>query len=486
MGARNLLFLLTDQQRRDTFACYGNTFVQAPHLNRLAERSFVFRRAYCAQPVCTPSRATLMTGLWPHSHGCLTNNVPLREGVPTLAEMLPAQYRRAYFGKWHLGDELRPQRGFGDWLSIEDGIYRRYYSSREQLEGRSSYHRFLLDHGFDPDSRALDGARLFSRRFAARLEERFTKCAYLGHRAAEFLRERADGEPFALVVSFLEPHPPFIGPLDDLHDAEKVPVGDAFLEAPARDTARWIRRRVRRIRRRGFHRDRLRDERDWRRVRARYSGLITLLDRAVGEILEALEASGRADETLVVFTTDHGEMMGDHALMGKGVMYEEATRVPWLLRAPWLAREGRAIDGPVSQVDLVPTLLELLGVGFDDRLQGQSRAAVLEGSQSLHANSVVIEKNGRRPSDRIRSLVSPDGWKLNLYRDERPELYDLGADPSERVNRFGRPEHAERVRGMVGALREWQAATGDPLRLPEPGAPRGRRGWFGRARATGP
>lgn len=102
----NLLFIFTDEQRFDTMACYGNTFVDAPNLNALSEQSFVFEHPYVVQPVCTPARSTIMTGLYPHTNGCVTNNIPLKPETPTLAEMVDPNYKRAYYGKWHLGDEV--------------------------------------------------------------------------------------------------------------------------------------------------------------------------------------------------------------------------------------------------------------------------------------------------------------------------------------------------------------------------------------------
>ena len=120
----NVLFLFTDQQRADTMACYGNDDIQTPNLNALASRSFVFDNAYVSQPVCTPSRATILTGLYPHTSGCTVNNVPLPPAVKTIAEMVPDEYRTGYFGKWHLGDELRPQHGFEEWVSIEEHLGR--------------------------------------------------------------------------------------------------------------------------------------------------------------------------------------------------------------------------------------------------------------------------------------------------------------------------------------------------------------------------
>jgi arylsulfatase A-like enzyme len=226
----------------------------------------------------------------------------------------------------------------------------------------------------------------------------------------------------------------------------------------------------------------LASESDWRRLRANYYGLISLVDRAVGEILEALEASGRADDTMVLFTSDHGDMLGDHAILGKSVMYEEAVRVPLLMRIPWLDREPARIEEPVSQIDLLPTLLDLVGVEAPPHLPGESLAGVLHGEEPVGDGHVVIEWNPEWMLDRpIRTVISRDRWKLNVYAADRWELFDLSSDPFERVNLFGREDQGERVRGMYDALRKWQASVDDPVRFPEPGHSPGLVHWLRRA-----
>ena len=178
----NLLFIFTDEQRSDTLACYGNSTIQAPNLNRLAEDSFVVERAYCTQPVCTPSRSSIMTGFYPHTTGCIENNDRLQPEHLTLAERLPEGYARTYYGKWHLGSELVPQRGFSEFVGIEDG-YREHYADPAEAGRLSAYHHFLVEHGFEPDSgKAPPGdssadtgsLQTFSRQVAAEMPEPFT------------------------------------------------------------------------------------------------------------------------------------------------------------------------------------------------------------------------------------------------------------------------------------------------------------------------
>ena len=470
----NLLFIFTDEQRADTMSCYGNDFVQAPSLNALSEQSFVFDNAYVTQPVCTPSRATIMTGQWPHTCGCISNNVPLKPETPTLAEMLPDDYACGYYGKWHLGDEINAQHGFDEWVSIEDN-YRPYYSDPEDLKRHSDYHHYLVGRGFEPDGESL-GAAVFGRTMAADLEVQHTKSAFLGREAADFIKRHRE-QPFCLHVNFLEPHMPFTGPLNGLYPHDQVPVGPCFRIPPAKNASLLHRTMA------DHYMSRIATDDEMRKVRAQYLGLVTLLDRAVGNILRALEESGQADNTIVVFTSDHGDMMGEHGIVAKCVMYEEAVRVPWLMRVPWLSRRQTHVPGRASQIDLVPTLLDLMGQPLPDHLQGVSRKDVLCGEATLADNDVFIEWNGvdgfvaapaKPDSDgnRVkgapwRNIVSADGWKLNLSPSDRCELYDLNTDPCEATNRFDEPSQKARIGALTDRIRAWQVASGDTAPLPE-------------------
>jgi arylsulfatase A-like enzyme len=462
-GTPNLLLIWTDEQRDDTMAAYGNTFIQTPNLNRIAEGAFVFQRAYCTQPVCTPSRASILTGLWPHTHGCIRNNTPLPTAHPTLAEMLgasagSADYHCAYYGKWHLGDEIVAQRGFNEWLSIEDSIYRPFYSRPAYLERRSDYHHYLVRQGYEPNATAVDGAKVFSRDFAAQLPVEHTKAAYLGREAARFIREQSRDRPWVLSVNFLEPHMPFVGPLNELHDPPQIPVGPAFGIPPAANVATRKRQNAARFRERGFGGLPLRTESDWRRLRGRYYGLVSLVDRAVGTIMEALDASGQAGRTIVVYTSDHGDMMGDHACLTKGITYEEAVRIPLLIRVPWLKQTQTMVQGRVSQVDLAPTLLDLMGQEPQAQVQGTTRADVLRGDATLQDNDVMVEWNG---DETWRTIVSRENWKLNLCATDQSEFYDLNLDPYELENRFEDPAYRAQIDELTARIQAWQHATGD-------------------------
>ena len=480
MKKPNLLYIFTDQQRADTMRCYGNEQIQVPAFNALADDSFVFERAYVSQPVCSPSRATMMTGLWPHTARVPACNVPLPVEVPTIAEMLPDDYSCAYMGKWHLGDEIFAQHGFDTWVGSENS-YRHSYSDPERLSRFSDYYHFLAERGFEPDAESL-GSRVFSRHMEASMEEDLTKATFLGDRAAQYIRDNRD-RPFALCVSYLEPHPPHTGPLNEFYDPSSLPTGPAFMQKPAANVPLIVRLMAAIYMESEEYGCDLRTEEGWREVMARYWGNTTLVDRSVANILGALDECGLADDTIVVFTSDHGEQLGDHGILGKTLMYEESVRVPMLLRAPMLDAEPRRIGGNFSHIDLVPTLLDLLGASIPDDLQGVSRVPVLRGESDLADEDVFIEWNGdnghprasigeaeinRSMAEPLRTVITADRWKLNLYASGPGELYDLNTDPHELVNLFDRPGHRDRVGDLAARLRRWQNEVGDEALLPTP------------------
>ncbi len=470
----NILFIFTDQQRADTMACYGNDLIETPHLNSLAAGSFVFENGYVSSPICTPSRSTILTGLWPHVNGCLKNNIRLDESVQTIADLLPPEYHTAYYGKWHLGNEVIRQHGFDEWVSIEDQ-YREHYTSDEYLSVFSDYHHFLVERGHEPDKES-EGSMVFSREYAAALPEELTKATFLGNRASEFIHRNKD-RPFALYVNIFEPHPPYDGPFNDMYDPQALPVGGAFMQDPPANASLIHRERAEEsLAGSGFDGESAEptSEEYWRALIARYWGMVTLVDRAVGTMMRALEDAGVADNTIVVYSSEHGDQLGEHNIIQKAVFYEQSVRVPMLMRVPWLADSETRIPGRYSHIDTVPTLLELMGADLPGHLQGESRVPVLNGEATLEGNDVMIDWTGRdsKESEGIqgvdhRILISHDGWKLNLGEGDQGEIYDLHGDPTESTNLFDDPSQRERVRDMAGRIRAWQRATGDTAPLPE-------------------
>ena len=463
----NLLFLWTDEQRADTLACYGNPRVKAPHLNALAAQSTVYDRAYVTHPLCTPSRSSVMTGLWPHQSGCTHNNIALPRDTRCFPELLRdrSDYATGYIGKWHLGDELFAQHGFNEWAATEDG-YGAHFSPGRDRKTRSAYHHWLIGHGHKPD-----GKGEFSRDYAVQAPVEFGKPAFQAERACAFLDQHRR-EPFILHVNYLEPHPPYHSPLGDMHPSDEWPIDPSFARD---DDSEQIPLRYR-MRQRPPGADEMR----LREIRSHYLGNIACVDRSIGRILSRLEQHGLADNTIVVFTSDHGDQLGAHRMTGKSVMYEESLRVPFFIKVP-AARGGQRVASPWSHIDMVPTLLELMRQPVPDGLAGRSRAAEILGESRLAQNVFAQwspkgsgEKGEETASDdasrralgeSTRTVITPDGLKLCLSDVDRCQLFDRRNDPHEQRNLFYRGGHREVVARLTQEIHAWQKRTGDKLAL---------------------
>ena len=493
----NLLFLWTDQQRYDTIGALGNPHIHTPNVDRLVNSATVFDRAYCTQPVCIPSRGSIMTGLWPHTHGAMHNVANLPPHIPCLPELVTSPCAAGYFGKWDLGDEIFPQHGFQTWVSTEDCYPRRYAFHRDQSL-RSDYHQFLIEGGHRPAKN-----NRFTRWETANLPEELGKPAFLATRVGGFLRRHKD-DPFIAYVNFLEPHSPCFGPRDDQYDPAGVPLPENFDDVPDESVHLLTQLLVRQFREDGLPINKggdesdktpLRRPEDWRRLIAQYWGLCSQVDTSVGEILRTLEQCGLWDNTIIVFTSDHGDMMGSHRLANKEVIYEESIRVPLIVKAAG-QRDARRVREPVSQIDLVPTLLELMGETRPSHLQGVSRAAHVRGETDRLTDDVFFEWHGApagfyravdpvtptwdypdylrelaTPAEACRALMDPwrmvvtaDGWKFRYSPAGYHELYNLDDDPLERHNLANDPAHRERMRNLTRRIVRWQERVEDPMR----------------------
>ncbi len=485
MKKPNLLFLYTDEQAIDTLAAYGNTQIDMPNLNRLSEDSTVFEQTYVTQPVCTPSRSTLLTGLYPHTSGCVKNNVPLKAETPCFPELLnDSDYYTGHFGKWHLGDEIFKQHGFDEWVSIEDS-YLSFYSEKRSRDERSDYHHFLIQKGFKP-AKNVDR---FGRGEVAQLPEEVSKPAFLAQESARFIEKNRDN-PFALFVNFLEPHMPFFGPRNNQYNPDDIPLPDNFDHIPDEGNPLKTRFFAHKYNQFGINGIDLSSPEGWQRLRANYWGLCSQVDTYVGKIIDKLKECGLYDDTIIVFTSDHGDMMGSHRLVAKCVMFEEAVRVPFFLKLNG-QKENRKVRGPVSQIDVVPTLLEAMGKQPPANLQGKSLKKIAkEGGTVPTENDIFIEWTGtegtiggydipaefknevpdREELDKylgaeVRTIVTPSGWKYNWSPLGEDELYNLNEDPGEINNLATDISQKERISGLREKITDWQAKTRDDTAL---------------------
>jgi arylsulfatase A-like enzyme len=466
----NLIIFLPDQQRADTLACCGGVRVRAPNLNKLASESVVFERTYVTHPVCTPSRSSLMTGTWPHTNGCTRNSVPLDRRFRVFPELMKDNdYRTAYMGKWHLGGDGPARRGFQQWISTDN---------------YGDYTNFLSSQGIAPDK--SDGR--FSELAISNLPLELSRPKFLEKHACGFI-ERHRRDPFILVVAFVEPHSPYNGPLNDDNPLDEIEL-DATAALPESEDIPLRYRLMREWQQAEAILDRQRlpiqlffgitpDE--YRSIKQRYLGLVTLVDQSIGAILGCLEGCGLRENTIVVHTSDHGDSLGAHHLFGKETMFEEAARVPWLIRLPGQTRP-KVISHPVGHIDFVPTLLDLLGQPNHPQCAGKSLLPSAH-DETAPPHNVFLEwapnrtkvKKGSRLAWRrmikraveesTRAVVSRDGWKLCLRDKDLNELYNLTDDPFETRNLYSDPGRASLISALTGEIHRWQESTNDKLKL---------------------
>jgi arylsulfatase A-like enzyme len=479
MSRPNFLVIYCDQLRQDFLGCYGNQQSRTPNIDRLAKEGVVFENHYAANTVCMPSRATFFTGQHVESHGVLCNGIPLRECEPTLPGVLAENgYRTASFGKIHLSPtESSIESGCAEsvalWESRKLAGWNGPYYGFEHVEFTHRHGEGAICAGghygdwvkknFDVDSWQLgpDSAqgpqvsKLSCWRSNLPVEAHHS--TWTAERTIEWLNNIGD-ESFFAYCSFPDPHHPWVAPraYGEKFDPDQMPLLPRRAEENSGKPANW---------RRGVYLERMEGVTDenLRIGMAQYHAAINLIDDCVGKVLAALEKSGKAENTIVLFTADHGEFLGEHGLVYKGPCpCRSLLLLPMIARVP--GGESGRNAGVWSNVDVMPTLLDMAGVESPCTLQGRSWRAALENPQA-DAGDGVAYASGWDGDSNYLSIVS-DRWRITWYpKVNEGELYDLERDPGEQVNLFNDPGFAaERERLLNDLLR--RAANSGPYRTP--------------------
>lgn len=422
----NLLFLFSDQHARHVTGCYGNAAVATPHLDRLASGGLVFDNAYCPSPICVPSRMSMLTGCYPSQQDCWTNDDFLASDRATwLHAAAAADYRPTLVGRLHaMGpDQLHgyAERAVGDHSPNWAGI------ARHSLG--------VLENTNDPHRVSLTASGIGQSAYEVKdVETTDAACAALDRLAQSAV-------PFCLSVGFILPHPPYVARQED-YARYATSVGLPRLAVPA-DEHPWLAwwRRDRGIA------DATADE--ILRARRAYFGLVTRLDAMIGQILDRLDALGLARNTLVVYTSDHGDQLGERGLWWKHTFYEESVAVPLIVRWPDALAAGERRNHIVNLTDVSATMLEALGAPALPNAAGRSflgaarnaGAAWQDETFSEYCTDTVPAWTGGQA---VRQrMVRKGAWKLVYYHGYAPQLFDLASDPDELRDRAADPACAQ-------------------------------------------
>ncbi|MBU3063052.1 sulfatase-like hydrolase/transferase [Nocardia sp. NEAU-G5] len=428
----NVLVIMSDQHNPKILGAAGNPLIRTPNMDALAARGTRFSSAYCPSPICVPSRASFATGLYPHQTGYWDNAMGYDGAIPGWGHELQAAGRRVEsIGKLHYRNESDPT-GFDVQhlpMHLKDGVGQVWGSVRDPLPRRDNAPLMVSISG---------GAESDYTRYDAAVTER--TCQWLADPANR-------DEPWVLYTGLLAPHFPYLAPPEyfEMYDPDQMPTPTM---RPEHGHARhpWVETFAGVLP--GL--DNTNSEEERRRAAAAYYGLVTYLDHNLGRILGALEASGQADNTLVVYTSDHGDMVGSRGLWGKSLMYTESSGVPLIMAGPGVPA-GAVCDTPASLVDLYPTILD--GAGVTPAGEPRPGVSLRElATTGLDPQRVVFSEYHAMGAPSAAFLIRRGDFVLHHYVGFAPELYNVTADPDQVQDLAADQDHAEVLTELTAEL----------------------------------
>ncbi len=438
----NVLWLCTDQQRYDTIRALGNSLISTPNLDRLIDEGVSFERAYCQSPVCTPSRASFLTGRYPRTTRCRQNGQAMPPDEILVGKLFAdAGYRCGLAGKLHLASCSQGKVE----TRIDDGYHDFFWSHHPQPDWpENAYTQWL-------ESKGKTWDELYGGPSTGYVKEgmpaEFHQTTWCAEKTIEFLTKN-EGKPWFFSFNCFAPHHPFDPPAEYLrrYDPAEMPLPKPGNPA-AKTTFQQLDSEWAHNSPGEFHTGAMTDQ-DRREVCAAYYAMCEHIDHEVGRILQALEQTGQTEDTIVVFMSDHGEMLGDHGIYYKGPhFYEEAVRVPLILRWPGRFQAGHRVSGLTELLDLAPTFLEAAGLEVPQRMQGRSLLPQLRGETSQTERGFVLSEyyNAWTHPEAYGTMFRTETEKIVVYHGtDQGELYDLEADPDELTNLWDRPDEQER------------------------------------------
>ncbi len=481
----NVLFILADQFRADCLGHLGNRTIHTPNLDRLAREGVSFTNAFNQAAPCGPSRMCIYTSRYMCSTRAINNHTPLRDAH----ECLPQHLRDAGWNPGLIGyndytpdpailpvdDERRQRLTYDNCLPGFERVYYHEYDSPEYFAWlqEKGYPASLLNHNaiHQPDVPADGPGQHLPQHFPAKYQAEHSECAYVTDRAIDYVRERHSpaGDPgWVLSLNYIKPHPPNVccAPYHDMYDPADMP--------PAARSAAELDAVHPYLRRTGPNQ--LQDDLHLREYRACYYGMITEVDANLGRLFAALEASGQWQDTLIIFSADHAEHLGDHYLTGKGQFFDGGMRIPWIIRDPTPAANatrGQVRKEFIEAIDSAPTIMDWLGQTPPERFQGRSVLPLIHGAtddlprQEIHYEfdyrQAALARGSDRSAEHLLWVLRDERYKLVQFADPElpPMLFDLVADPDELVDVAGLPSHQTALLDLSQRLLRWRMRSED-------------------------
>lgn len=487
-AVKNVLFIMADQLRADHLACYGHPYIKTPNIDALAKRGVKFERAFVNSGVCGPSRMSFYTGRYPSTHGATWNRVPLSVGEITMGEYLrPHHLNLVLAGKTHV---MPDHEGLAR-LNLDGGselgqlLYQGGFEEIDRYDGHhepgdeSGYPAYLRRHGYDSKDPWTDyvisalndkggkvsGWYMRNACFPAAVKEEHSETAYMTNQAMDFMTQKGD-EPWVMHLSYVKPHWPYIAP-DPYHS---MYTSDQCLPVVRSEEEKQDAHPVVAAYRQQEESQSFAMDECIRTVRPAYQGLITQLDDHLGRLFDHMEQHGLMDNTLIIFTADHGDFLGDHWLGEKELFYDTVQQVPLIIMDPREAANttrGKNLSEMVESVDVLPTILASLDIPIPDhRIEGRNLLPLLhQGSDNTWRNTVYSELDysyrkarllvNKTPLNSRAWAVRTEKWYYVYWMDEPEQLYDLEADPNQ-MQDLGRSLSHQAVRDVLRQeLLEW-------------------------------
>jgi len=463
MEKPNILIIIAEQLRKDVL---GNVYT--PNINALKEESVVFERAYCTSPLCVPARGSFFTGKYPNETGCIINPwEPLereygevKRGIPNLYLTLEDEWDCWNTGKQHFITEEHIDKSPDTkikWITMRD--YNEFLKKNgKKKPGGERFKSYCPEMAFGKITRR----KRYLIPYTAPYEEGFDYFydGYILNASLKAIKNRDKKKPLFLCVNFQAVHPPY-------HIPEPYYSMVKNVELPE-NVGRWSEGQspLQLYNFPGFFGSRYTRE-DWKRIWPVYIGYVALLDHCVGRILSELKNEGIFDDTLIIFTADHGEMLGSHCMWEKMCMYEEATHVPFYIKLPKGEEFIKSTDTLVSHLDVFPTILDYLGIRLPSDLSGISLRPLIEGGR-INRDTLFIQFDGNGARGNFQRCVIKGNYKLivDIFKDELYfELYDVINDEQELKNLAFNEK--EKVKELFSMILEYMKNTGDLIKIPE-------------------